>query len=119
MAGEEDTKTLGFEKEEDKSKAIHDTVEKRKGLLIHRRKETLSQLAAYSTITCQEPRAARRSVGCSKGLYQQEETGMRADTAVPHSLPMLSRTEGELPAPASLLNAPCSYQTDTSLAHHR
>ncbi len=41
MAGEEDTKTLGFEKEEDKSKAIHDTVEKRKGLLIHRRKETL------------------------------------------------------------------------------
>ena len=41
MAGEKDTKTLGFEKEEDKSKAIHDTVEKRKGLLIHRRKETL------------------------------------------------------------------------------
>ena len=32
---------MGFEKEEDKSKAIHDTVEKRKGLLIHRRKETL------------------------------------------------------------------------------
>ena len=40
MAGEKDTKT-GFEKEEDKSKAIHDRVKKRKGFLIHRRKETL------------------------------------------------------------------------------
>ena len=32
---------MGFEKEEDKSKAIHDRVKKRKGFLIHRRKETL------------------------------------------------------------------------------
>ena len=40
MAGQKDTK-MGFEKEENKSNAIHDTVEKRKGFLIHRRKETL------------------------------------------------------------------------------